>query len=313
MQKLLVMLSLHLFATSLVAGMLHPHFSIGGRNTLHMTPLEPVQWSIKFLTHDNRLHTRFMRMHAKPMHMIVVSKDLNTFRHIHPYLGEDGIFRLPLHQPTDDPDNHDTLATIPRAGTYYVFTEVMPMPLNERMPMLMNRFAIHATTPSPEPTLSPLNNRNTTERVQYYQENGSLGQIGDYYKIEFDMKYFAFCGRWLPKFYFQLKTKQGTEYQIIENLQKWLGMGGHMILLDRFQTNLPDKTFRHLHAFLPMAEPGQFSFPYDHHKPSLTPGEYRAWGQFKHNNIVLTAQFNFQYEPPHELPEASSSPLCIAE
>ncbi len=54
----------------------------------------------------------FQIIHEKPIHLFVVSEDLEYFAHEHPVLGPDGIFR------------HTTL--LPKPGTYKVLADFMP-------------------------------------------------------------------------------------------------------------------------------------------------------------------------------------------
>ncbi|MYS82994.1 hypothetical protein [Embleya scabrispora] len=54
----------------------------------------------------------YLPQHDKDLHLIVVRRDLSGFRHVHPVLGEDGVWTQEL--------------TLDRAGTYRVFTDFAP-------------------------------------------------------------------------------------------------------------------------------------------------------------------------------------------
>jgi hypothetical protein len=54
----------------------------------------------------------FQIIHEKPIHLFIVSEDLEYFAHEHPVLGPDGVFR------------HTTL--LPKAGTYKLLADFMP-------------------------------------------------------------------------------------------------------------------------------------------------------------------------------------------
>jgi hypothetical protein len=54
--------------------------------------------------------TRFVPVHEKKLHLIVVRRDLSGYQHLHPELGGDGVWSVPL--------------TLPEAGVYRVFTDV---------------------------------------------------------------------------------------------------------------------------------------------------------------------------------------------
>lgn len=56
--------------------------------------------------------TDYATAHDKDLHPIVASRDLNTFRHLHPALGADGTWSTP--------------AELPAAGDYLVFADFTP-------------------------------------------------------------------------------------------------------------------------------------------------------------------------------------------
>ncbi len=55
---------------------------------------------------------RYATVHEKLLHLIVVRNDLAAFQHVHPTLGDDGTWRVPLD--------------LERAGDYRVFADFMP-------------------------------------------------------------------------------------------------------------------------------------------------------------------------------------------
>ncbi|MFF2846520.1 hypothetical protein ACFVT5_09315 [Streptomyces sp. NPDC058001] len=61
---------------------------------------------------DGRAVTAFQRSHDKELHLIVASRDLNTFRHVHPTRAADGTWSVPV--------------TLPEAGGYRVFADFTP-------------------------------------------------------------------------------------------------------------------------------------------------------------------------------------------
>ncbi|NEA98636.1 hypothetical protein [Streptomyces sp. SID13726] len=61
---------------------------------------------------DGRAVTAFRREHDKELHLIVASRDLNTYRHVHPVRAVDGTWSIPL--------------SLPRAGGYRVFADFTP-------------------------------------------------------------------------------------------------------------------------------------------------------------------------------------------
>lgn len=61
---------------------------------------------------DGQPVTRYTREHDKDLHLIVVGRDLSGFQHLHPTMGADGLWTLPL--------------TLPAAGDYRVFADFVP-------------------------------------------------------------------------------------------------------------------------------------------------------------------------------------------
>ena len=64
------------------------------------------------LDDDGRAVTAYRREHDKELHLIVASRDLNTFRHLHPSRAADGTWSIPV--------------SLPRAGDYRVFADFTP-------------------------------------------------------------------------------------------------------------------------------------------------------------------------------------------
>jgi hypothetical protein len=56
--------------------------------------------------------TRFTPTHDRDLHLIVVRRDLSGFQHVHPALGPDGTWRIPL--------------TVPAPGQYRMFADFQP-------------------------------------------------------------------------------------------------------------------------------------------------------------------------------------------
>lgn len=56
--------------------------------------------------------TSYKREHEKELHLIVASRDLVTYRHVHPTRAADGTWSIPVE--------------LPRAGDYRVFADFTP-------------------------------------------------------------------------------------------------------------------------------------------------------------------------------------------
>ncbi|GIF10142.1 hypothetical protein [Actinoplanes teichomyceticus] len=61
---------------------------------------------------DSRPVTAYTTSHDKDLHLIVVRRDLSGFQHVHPELGRDGTWSIPL--------------AVPAAGQYRVFADFQP-------------------------------------------------------------------------------------------------------------------------------------------------------------------------------------------
>ncbi|SFT19925.1 hypothetical protein [Paenibacillus sp. BC26] len=98
----------------------HGHHEMGGSEIQGMWRLNPAlptpksNTRIQFMAHgpDGKLVTEFAVMHEKLLHLIVVSKDLSYFNHIHPDYDGEGMFTI------------DT--TFPFGGEYRLFAEFQP-------------------------------------------------------------------------------------------------------------------------------------------------------------------------------------------
>nr|WP_239136962.1 DUF748 domain-containing protein [Sphaerisporangium rufum] len=77
-----------------------------------LPPGDPVPFRFTVLGPDGRPVTRYDVEHDKKMHLIVASRDLGDFRHLHPELGADGTWSVPL--------------ALPRPGAYRVFADFAP-------------------------------------------------------------------------------------------------------------------------------------------------------------------------------------------
>lgn len=92
---------------------------------------------------DGRAVTAFRREHDKELHLIVASRDLNTYRHLHPTRAADGTWGIPV--------------SLPRAGDYRVFADFTPAKKGAVNLTLGTDLAVSGTyapqsLPTPNPT-----------------------------------------------------------------------------------------------------------------------------------------------------------------
>ncbi|MGH4020969.1 MAG: hypothetical protein ACRDT0_17445 [Pseudonocardiaceae bacterium] len=72
----------------------------------------PEEFAFRILGSDGAPVTRFMPTHDKRMHLIVARRDLSGFQHVHPTMGADGTWRIPM--------------TFETAGDYRAFADFAP-------------------------------------------------------------------------------------------------------------------------------------------------------------------------------------------
>lgn len=73
----------------------------------------PVTFAFQILQYDGTPLMKYKEQHDKLLHMIVARRDLTNFQHVHPNLGPDGVWRVPL--------------TFAEAGEYKIFADFFPL------------------------------------------------------------------------------------------------------------------------------------------------------------------------------------------
>ncbi|MFD5157951.1 hypothetical protein ACFWMJ_07755 [Streptomyces hawaiiensis] len=141
---------------------------------------------------DGRAVTAYQREHDKELHLIVASRDLVTYRHLHPTRAADGTWSTPVD--------------LPRAGGYRVFADFTPAGKDAENLTLGADLA--ASGPYEARRLPPAN---TTARVNGYEVklSGALrpGKAGE------------------------LKLKVSRGGKPVTDLQPYLGAYGHLVAL----------------------------------------------------------------------------------
>lgn len=77
-----------------------------------LTAGDPHEFSFRILGPDGEPVTRFAVEHEKRLHLIVIRRDAEEFRHLHPKLGPDGEWTVPLR--------------LDEAGSYRMFADFVP-------------------------------------------------------------------------------------------------------------------------------------------------------------------------------------------
>mgnify|MGYP000079146622 CR=1 FL=1 len=302
-----------IFSSSIFAMELIPKMTLMGVNGNSPVAGEPLKLEIKFSGHHHT-HKMFMRMHEKMMHLIIISEDLERFSHVHPvYDKKTGKFSLTLNAKHVDPDNKDAEYAMDKPGKYFLFFETMPMTMDNDEPpvMRMDKLSFEFE----ERSYKTLVKKTSNSVVKYFDKNWNETFEESKFKISFSYENFDFCDFYKPKFYFHIEELlESGEYVGIEkqSLSKWLGMGGHGILINNDGIAIEEKSLFHLHGFLPMSTPGFFTLPFHSHNNKLSRGNYKIWGQFKIGDAVRTIDFSFYYDFP-EIDESFyfSKNLCF--
>jgi hypothetical protein len=106
----------------------------------HAAAGAPEDFAFRILGPDGAPVTAFTPTHDKPLHLIVVRRDLTGFQHLHPELGANGIWRIRL--------------TFPTAGDYRAFADFSPDGRSEAITLGADVAVAGAYTPAalPAPT-----------------------------------------------------------------------------------------------------------------------------------------------------------------
>lgn len=141
---------------------------------------------------DGRAVTAYRREHEKELHLIVASRDLGAYRHLHPTRAADGTWSIPVG--------------LPRAGGYRVFADFTPAKKDaENLTLGADLAAAGSYEPQPMPA------PNTTAKVHGYE-------------VRLD-------GALRPGKESELKLKVSRGGHPVTNLQPYLGAYGHLVAL----------------------------------------------------------------------------------
>lgn len=269
--------------------------SVNGVLNGSMRPGQSTQWDFSFSDgQTDSLLSRFDIHHDKAMHLIVVSRDLASFAHLHPALEADGRFRIRINAATDDPDNRDATAAIPRPGTYFLFGEVKP----SGGPTTMSRFTVHADGDEQPVHLSPSPRLPSGEIESYASPERRPGQAGDPYQVTLRVQRSEHHpGMPMVTFIMTIREREADgQYRDIRGIERWLGMPGHAVLIGSQGAQANDRVFRHLHAADGTHANGRHTMEASGAQLTFMAmandvppaGLYRLWLQFKHRGRVLT-------------------------
>lgn len=204
--------------------------------------------------------------HERPMHLILTSRDLTQFQHIHPELGEDGAYRVET--------------TLPAAGTYLLYDEFV-----HEGQTVLDRHELTVGEPSPAgaaltPDLAPKPVAGLTVALTA----PAAIRAGE-------AAHFTFTA-----------TRAG---QPVTDLAPYLGAAAHVAIVSDDATAFAHTHGAAVAAAVEPApaEDGHATEEDAHGVPAAfgpevqvehtfpTPGRYKVWVQINHNDQVMTAPF----------------------
>ncbi len=205
--------------------------------------------------------------HERPMHLILVSHDLEHFQHIHPELGADGTFRV--------------RTTLPAAGTYLLYDEFTHdghTVLDQRELVVGEASTTAATL---EQDLAPKTVRDVTVAV-----NGpEVLRAGEITQLTFTLS---------------------RENQPITDLAPYLGAAAHVAIVAEDADGFAHTHGEAVATEHGSAEEAHGSGDDGHAVPAAfgpevrvehtfpEPGRYKIWTQFSHKGQVVTAPFTVE-------------------
>lgn len=205
-------------------------------------------------------------VHDKKIHLIIVSKDLSYFEHIHPEYQSDGSYRIEVLPKDKDYTNgigHNE-TKFPYGGEYIMFQDYAPTGSGHQL----SRIPITMKGKEKAP-------------VKYTKEN--LGWSKDGYKVDlsFDKKSLK------AKEMAGLKVNITKGGKLVTNLENYLGALGHMVVIS-------ENTEKYLHVHPMDSETKGPAILF--HSTFDEPGIYRAFLQFKHDGKLQTADYVIQVQ-----------------
>ncbi|GGO46964.1 hypothetical protein [Streptomyces lasiicapitis] len=134
----------------------------------------------------------YKKDHGKELHLIVASRDLTTYRHLHPTRAADGTWSVP--------------ATLPKAGDYRVFADFTPARAKQKVTLGTDLAVTGAYAAAELPPAKP------------------TAKAGDGYEVRLD-------GGLKPGKPRELTLRVTRDGKPVTNLQPYLGAYGHLVAL----------------------------------------------------------------------------------
>lgn len=199
-------------------------------------------------------------IHEKKLHLIIVSKDLSYFEHIHPEYNADGSYQIKVlakGTPYTISKGHNE-TYFKSGGDYMLFADYAPSSGNHQLEKI------------------PVTVKGTPYKNTTYTK-ARLAVDVDGYNVSIE----AEGGKWLTNQQMHLKAviKKGGKVVDANSFENYLGAKSHMVVLKT-------ETFDYLHVH-PEVENGNL----DLHTTFESAGVYRGWLQFQTDGKVHAADF----------------------
>jgi hypothetical protein len=190
----------------------------------------------------------FEESHEQELHLIAVRRDLTGFQHVHPPLGPDGVWRIPL-------------ALEP--GAWRLFADFVPSALGEKLTLGADLAVAGQYAPAPLPPESRT--------------------------AEVDGFTVVLTGALQPGGESELTLSVSRDGRPVTDLQPYLGAYGHLVVLR-------DGDLAYLHAH-PVASDGAAGPDVRFATTAPSAGTYRLFLDFRHGDVVRTAEFTVEVAP----------------
>jgi hypothetical protein len=176
---------------------------------------QPATWTLKISNEDGTPLKDFAVVHDKLMHLIVVSKDLSWFNHVHPQYKGNGVFSLST--------------TLPRGGQYKLFADYTPKDgeheVAQQELQVTGGNALPATA---KLVADKMQGAWMIKRVTSHAEDTAPGTNGTPYQVALmPMPATIEAGKDVM-LHFQVRDAQG---KLLNDLQPYLGAMGHAVIL----------------------------------------------------------------------------------
>ena len=273
-------------------------------------PGEPATWTLQIVDQISGAPVKeFSLVHEKLMHLIVVSKDLTWFNHLHPEYKGDGVFTIS--------------AVLPKAGSYKLYADHTPTGGTQVVSQheLTTEGATSTSSPAALTADAPGTGGWIAGKFTSAPEGEPEKKGGATYEIALmPMPTTLVAGKDMM-LHFQVRDAAGKP---ITDIEPYLGALGHLVIISSDAT-----AFLHAHPMdggmesmagmdhskmdhgsTPAAAHNDSgSAPHDHagghehaaptkggpdvifHTNFPQPGLYKLWGQFQHKGRIITASF----------------------